>query len=41
VLFPPLTMMVAAGPQEELAMVDEVDEAGTHFKRISVVPYYV
>jgi len=41
VLFPPLTMMVAAGPQEELAMVDEVDEAGTHFTRISVVPYYV
>jgi hypothetical protein len=41
VLFPPLTMMVAAGPQEELAMADEVDEAGTQFTRISVVPYYI
>jgi hypothetical protein len=41
VLFPPLTMMVAAGPQEELVMVDEVDEAGTQFKRIGVVPYHI
>ena len=42
VLFPPLTMMVAAGPQEELVMEDEVDgAAGMQFKRIGVVPYYV
>jgi hypothetical protein len=41
VLFPPLTMMVAAsGPQEELRVTDEV-EGGVQFQRIGVVPYYI
>ena len=38
-MLPPLTL---AGPQEELVMEDEVDDAaGMQFKRIAVVPYYV
>ena len=41
VLFPPLTMMVASGPQQKLRMVDEEDAGGTQYKVIGVVPYYV
>jgi hypothetical protein len=42
VLFPPLTMMVAATPQEQLVMVDKIHaDSGVQFQQIAVVPYYV
>jgi hypothetical protein len=40
VLFPPLTMMVAATPNEPLRVSDE-ERDGKQYRKIRVVPYYI